>query len=216
MGPQPQPRTVTVAGSRIVGWVDRFVTRHGGTVAATQSDGYLLTGSDGETALLRPIIPLELVPDHEVSIDVLAQKLLEHSALDRRLGVVLVRRGGYAVGVAEATAVVASKSGTRYVQSRTAAGGWSQQRFARRRTNQADELVEAVAAHAEGIFSQQPRLDYLVTGGDKNLVREVLSEPIMRSFVEIPVAFHANTGDPKTATLGEVVVESRSIRITLS
>ena len=57
------------------------------------------------------------------------------------LAVVLVRRGGYAVGVASGDRLTAHKVGTRYVQSRTAAGGWSQQRFARRRANQADGLV---------------------------------------------------------------------------
>ena len=60
------------------------------------------------------------------------------------LAVVLVRRGGYAVGVASGDRLTAHKVGTRYVQSRTAAGGWSQQRFARRRANQADGLVGEV------------------------------------------------------------------------
>ena len=64
------------------------------------------------------------------------------------LGVVLVRRGGYACALVSGGSVAESKVGTRHVQSRTAAGGWSQQRFARRRGNQADALVEAVAGHA--------------------------------------------------------------------
>ena len=64
------------------------------------------------------------------------------------LGIILVRRGGYAVGLAHGDRLTAHKVGTRYVQSRTAAGGWSQQRFARRRANQADGLVGAVAEHA--------------------------------------------------------------------
>ncbi len=44
------------------------------------------------------------------------------------------------------------RSGTRHVQSRTAAGGWSQQRFARRRGKQADELVDAVVGHARRVL----------------------------------------------------------------
>ena len=63
------------------------------------------------------------------------------------LGVLLIRRGGYAVGLARGAAFAESKVGKRHVQSRTAAGGWSQQRFARRRGNQADELVRAVTEH---------------------------------------------------------------------
>ena len=44
-----------------------------------------------------------------------------------------------------AQSLSASKVGSRYVQSRTAAGGWSQQRFARRREGQAAQLVRAAA-----------------------------------------------------------------------
>ena len=52
------------------------------------------------------------------------------------------------MGVASGDRLTAHKVGTRYVQSRTAAGGWSQQRFARRRANQADGLVGAAVEHA--------------------------------------------------------------------
>jgi len=52
------------------------------------------------------------------------------------LGILLAL--GLLIGVASGDRLTAHKVGTRYVQSRTAAGGWSQQRFARRRTNQAD------------------------------------------------------------------------------
>ena len=57
----------------------------------------------------------------------------------------LVRRGGYACAVVRDGRVVTSKVGSRYVQGRTAAGGWSQQRFARRRDNQTAGLVGAAA-----------------------------------------------------------------------
>ena len=99
------------------------------------------------------------------------------------LGVVLVRRGGYAVGLASGGAFTASKVGSRHVQSRTAAGGWSQQRFARRRGKQADELVDAVVGHARRVLlgdDESPREGArgiprgLVVGGDRTLVREVL------------------------------------------
>ena len=85
------------------------------------------------------------------------------------LAVVLVRRGGYAVGVASGDRLTAHKVGTRYVQSRTAAGGWSQQRFARRRANQADGLVGAAAEHAVRLLTGI-RPAGVVLGGDKALV----------------------------------------------
>ena len=54
----------------------------------------------------------------------------------------LVRRGRWAVGVFDGADLVVSKVDARQVQGRTAAGGWSQQRFARRRGHQTDAVVE--------------------------------------------------------------------------
>ncbi len=63
--------------------------------------------------------------------------LIAHVLVDRTVGVLLVRRGGYAVGVFAGRKLTTSKVGSSYVQGATSAGGWSQQRFARRRANQA-------------------------------------------------------------------------------
>ena len=52
----------------------------------------------------------------------------------RRVGVLLVRRGGYAVGVFDGERLHRLESRfSSYVQGTTKAGGWSQQRYARRR-----------------------------------------------------------------------------------
>ncbi len=65
--------------------------------------------------------------------------------LPHRLGLLLVRKGAVAVGIAEGERLPVHKVDTRYVQGRTAAGGWSQQRFARRRDNQTKAaLADAV------------------------------------------------------------------------
>src|SRR5687768_69778 len=87
----------------------------------------------------------------------------------RRLGLLLVRRGGIAVGVAVGGELTASKVDSAYVQSRTAAGGWSQQRFARRRENQAKALAVGAADVAARLLTAGD-LDALVTGGDRALV----------------------------------------------
>src|SRR5690606_6460301 len=89
----------------------------------------------------------------------------------RRVGVVLVRRGGYAAGVFDGTALVASKVGSRLVQGRTAAGGWSQQRFARRRSNQAGKALEAAAETALRVLTPHLHgLDAVVLLGDRRAV----------------------------------------------
>ena len=106
-------------------------------------------------------------------------RLASLASQPRSIGAVLVRRGGYSVAVVSGGAVLASKTGTRHVQSRTAAGGWSQQRFARRRANQADALVEAVAEHAARIFAEH-RIEYVAPGGDRTLAEQVLAEPVLK------------------------------------
>ena len=93
------------------------------------------------------------------------------------LAVLLLRRGGYAVALAAEDGLLAHKVGSRHVQSRTAAGGWSQQRFARRRGNQADALVGAVQDHFVRILDGQPAPMALLVGGDKALAAEVLADP---------------------------------------
>src|SRR5438067_9960335 len=84
----------------------------------------------------------------------------------RRIGLLLARKGGVAVGIAVGDALEVSKVDSRYVQGRTAAGGWSQHRFARRRENQAR------AAAADGadiavplLVPAAPGLAAVVTAG---------------------------------------------------
>ena len=130
------------------------------------------------------------------------------------LGVLLVRRGGYAVGLARGPSFSDSKVGRRHVQSRTAAGGWSQQRFARRRGNQADELVRAVAEHTLRILPRGiPR--GLVVGGDKALVRAVLDDPRLAHLDELPRRELYDLPDPRRAVLEEALKRGRSVRVSI-
>jgi hypothetical protein len=130
------------------------------------------------------------------------------------LGVLLVRRGGYAVGLARGAVFAESKVGTRHVQSRTAAGGWSQQRFARRRGNQADELVRAVAEHALRIL---PRgiPEGLVVGGDKALVRAVLADPRLAHLDALPRRELYDLPDPRRDVLEDALRRGRAVRVTV-
>ncbi len=130
------------------------------------------------------------------------------------LALVLVRRGGYAVGVAEAGELVAHKTGTRYVQSRTAAGGWSQQRFARRRANQADGLVGAVAEHTLRLLSaHRPR--GLVLGGDRALAEAVVGDDRLADLRGLPRRELYDVPDPRLDVLRAAVQRARAVRLTI-
>jgi hypothetical protein len=138
------------------------------------------------------------------------------------LAVLLVRRGGYAVGLVHGGALVAHKVGKRHVQSRTAAGGWSQQRFARRRGNQADELVRAVRDHAVRLLVPAPVGESglsafaLVVGGDRTLVAEVLDDPRLAGLAGLPRRELYDVPDPTRAVLDAAVARGRAVRVTVS
>ena len=104
--------------------------------------------------------------------------LVAHALADRRVGVLLVRLGGYAAGVFDGTRLVASKVGSRQVHGRSAAGGQSQQRFARRREGQARQALAAAADTAAAVLLPAvSTLDAVVLGGDRRAVDEVLTDP---------------------------------------
>jgi hypothetical protein len=74
--------------------------------------------------------------------------------------------------------LVASKVDSTYVQGRTKAGGWSQQRYARRRGNQATKAyAEAADVAARLLLPSAASLDALVGGGDPGAVSAVLTDP---------------------------------------
>ncbi len=141
------------------------------------------------------------------------------------LGLVLVRRRGYAAGLAHADRLAAAKVGSRHIQGRTAAGGWSQQRYARRRANQTDELVGAVVRHvrrvvlgegpdAPGGVSGIPA--GLVVGGDRALVREVLGDPALAALARLPRRELPDLPDPSRAVLETALRRARAYRVELT
>ncbi len=149
-------------------------------------------------------------PGPEPAQRVVAREEFTHDPL----GVLLIRRGGYAVGLARGSAFADSKVGTRHVQSRTAAGGWSQQRFARRRGNQADELVRAVTEHTLRILPRDLPVA-LVVGGDKALVRAVLDDPRLAHLDPLPRRELYDLPDPRRAVLEDALRRGRAIRVTI-
>jgi hypothetical protein len=86
----------------------------------------------------------------------IAAMIAAHAQAPRAVGVLLVRLGGYAAGVFTGYPPVLAdaKVGSRLVHGRSAAGGWSQQRFARRREKQASEALDAAAGTAAAVFGR--------------------------------------------------------------
>jgi hypothetical protein len=107
---------------------------------------------------------------------------------------------------------VESKVGQRHVQGRTKAGGQSQQRFARRRDNQARQAYEAAADHAARILGEVR--GPVVTGGDHEAVKEVLVDSRLRG-LEVTGPWLA-VPDPRRGILEQAVLDAQAIRVDVT
>jgi hypothetical protein len=206
-------RAIVVDAARLARWVAGFEERRGTPVQLT-SDGpdVVLDGVDGERARLVFPAPDVLVQGTTFDdVDAFAGAVLE----PRRTAVVLARRGGYACALVDGDRVEVSKVGTRYVQGRTAAGGWSQQRFARRRANQTDDLVGACTEHAVRLLAGA-RAHLVVTGGDRELPDRVLADPRLRALAALPRGRRLDVGDPRSEVVKKLPLLLRQVTVQLS
>ena len=193
---------VLVPAVRIGRWLENVGQRHG-PVQLTVTDG-ALTGraEDGTTFAAR--LPFGAAYDGPPDPADFAAAL----APPPDWGVLLVRKGGFAVARLAGSALRESKVGQRHVQGRTKAGGQSQQRFARRRDNQARQAFEAAADHAARLLGG---LGPVVTGGDRAAVDEVLADHRLGHLVVVPPWLALP--DPRRAVLEQAVLDAASVRV---
>jgi peptide subunit release factor 1 (eRF1) len=195
---------VDVAPERLTRWLENFAGRHGPWTA----EGLLVTAEDGATAQLTPPPGVEDAKDLET--------LSREAGKPRRLGLLLARKGAVAVGVASGTQLVVSKVDTHYVQGRTAAGGWSQQRFARRRDNQAKAAAADGAGIAARLLLPEVRtLSALVTGGDHTAVDTILAAPPLQPLLALRSDRFLDVPEPRKTVLEEAIAQARAIRILI-
>jgi hypothetical protein len=203
-------RWVAVGPERLAGWIDRFAAAHGGVAESTvDPDAVRLTAADGTVAELAvPFPPLR---------GSLPGDLVAHALADRRVGVLLVRLGGYAAGVFDGSRLVASKVGSRQVHGRSAAGGQSQQRFARRREGQARVALAAAADTAAAVLIPVvSTMDAMVLGGDRRAVDEVLADRRLAPLRPLVAEARLDVPDPRLKVLQATPDLFRAVRIRLS
>jgi hypothetical protein len=196
-------RWVEISPERLKGWLDGFYGRHDG---ATEEALVLTGASNGDTAALHP--PPGVVAEN---IDA----LLEGVARPPLIGLLLARRGAAAVGVADGTKLVDSKVERFYVQGRTAAGGWSQQRYARRRGNQTDAAIEDTAELAVRILGGRSDLAAVVCGGDRSMLDLVLADRRLEGVAALRHPHLLEVAEPRLTVLEEAAVTARKVRIHL-
>jgi hypothetical protein len=157
-----------------------------------------------------PFPPLAFDVDEPVAA------LVEHVQRPRTVGVLLARRGGYAAGVFAGSELIASKVGSSYVQGTTKAGGWSQQRYARRRANQASAaFADAADVAARILLPRLDDLDAVVCGGDRFAVDAVLADVRLEPLRPLVTGGLLPVPDPRLKVLQATPEQFTSARIRL-
>ncbi len=143
---------------------------------ALKSDtGLVLIVGAEESIAIAPPFPLADVDAGSVHDGAVFRPLVEALNARRLVGIILLRLGAYAVGVADGGELAVTKTGTRYVKGRHRAGGQSQRRFERNRATWVARLFGEVCEVAESrIGPYAHRLDALAVGGDRHVLGDFL------------------------------------------
>ena len=193
---------MTTSPERLQRWLDGFAARHGPVSRELDDRTLRLTAQDGALAEL------------EVPFPPLAGTLVEHVLRERQVGVLLVRLGGSACGVFDGPRLVASKVTTRQVHGRSAAGGQSQQRFARRRDGQVRVALDAFADTAVRVLLPAVgSLDAVVTGGERTAVDAVLADRRLAALRPLLTGRLLDGPDPRLAVLAASYDQLRAVWI---
>jgi hypothetical protein len=166
----------------------------------TYADGEVRIDAAGELIVVRPPFGLAHEGQYE---SVLLEPLFDALTADRVVAALLVRLGGYAVGVFEGERLVASKVGSRFVKGRHKKGGSSSGRFRRRREEQARALIEEAAEVAVSVLELwRERVEFVALGGDRAAINGVLAaSPDLGWLAERALPRFFTVSDPRQAVL---------------
>jgi hypothetical protein len=206
-------RAVEVPPERLDGWFSRFGSRHGGIASTAVTPGrYVVTAVDGATAAAAAPFG-EFTPTGEVDGRWL-DPLLTWAFASRRIGLLLVRLGGHSIGVAQDGVVLVSTTDSRQVHGRNKAGGWSQQRFARRREGQARVALQAAADDAARVLAPRVgELDAVVLGGDRQALDALRGDRRLDGVFALAAPRVLDVPEPRRAVLDDAAVRARAVEV---
>ena len=142
------------------------------TGRTTYADGAARIETPQETVTVRPPFGLAHARVYD-SVEL--GPLFDALAREYVVAAVLVRMGGYAVGLFEGERLVASKVGTRFVKGRHKKGGSSANRFRRRREEQERALIEAAGETAARVLEpHRTTIEHVALGGDRAAATKVV------------------------------------------
>jgi hypothetical protein len=210
-------KSVEVAADRIVGWFARFTERHQNVRSVELSTERLrVEALDGATATATvPFAPLVL--DGPVAdLDSALALLVEHLVRPRLIGLVLVRLGGHSVGIARGGTVLVSTTDHLPVHGRNKAGGWSQQRFARRRVGQARVAAQHAAADVRRVLGPRVgELNTVVLGGDPHMLAALRAESGLAEVFALAQPRVLDVPEPRRTVLDEAAKRVLGLEIVV-
>jgi hypothetical protein len=231
-------RAIEVEPERLLGWFDRFAARHGGLIGVRCTGREVrVAAADGASAEVvvpfgglprgvmasaEPAGPRDAVEPatSRLRVEQPAAAVLDalhaHLAVPRRIGIVLVRLGGYSIGVAVGGIVETSTTGARPVHGRNRKGGSSSGRFARRRDNQARVALDAAAdAVARFLLPVAPTLDAVVLGGDVAALDDLRADRRLAALLARAEPRVLDVPEPRRAVLDEAARRALAVEIVV-
>ncbi len=209
-------RAVEVEPERLAGFLERFTAGHGGVLSTTVSPHRVdVAAADGWLASIPvPFGPIPTQPGEHAGLAV--ADLLDHLLVPRTIGLLLVRLGGYSMGIGRAGVVLTSSTGSRLVHGRSAAGGQSQQRFARRREGQARVALQAAAdTAARVLLPRAVELDAVILGGDTAALRALAADPRLTALLERAEPRVLDIPEPRRAVLDDAARRACCVEVQL-
>ncbi|MFD4644436.1 acVLRF1 family peptidyl-tRNA hydrolase [Lentzea sp. NPDC058436] len=200
----PGGRAVEVEPERVEGWIGRFADRHGVVEIHVTESQVVVSAQDGATA--------SFATRGGTSVTEVVERLAE----PRRVGLVLVRLGGHSVGVAFGGKVEVSTTDRKQVHGRIRAGGWSQQRFARRREGQARVALQAAADDvARVLVPRLAELDGVVLGGDWQALDVLRNDRRLSGVFSMAEDRVLDVPEPRRSVLDEAAERARCVEIVI-
>jgi hypothetical protein len=189
----------------------RLEPLEGASGRTTYADNTVVIDSQTENLTVRPPFGLRHTGDYD---RVHVAPLLEEIAEDHVVAALLVRLGGYAVGVFDGERLAASKVGSRFVKGRHKKGGSSANRFRRRREEQAHALFEEAAETAAAVLEPwRARIQFVALGGDRAAVDAVLARPELAWLRERALSRFFTVPDPRQRVLEELPYDLYAVEV---
>ncbi|MDV6013205.1 acVLRF1 family peptidyl-tRNA hydrolase [Haloechinothrix sp. LS1_15] len=210
-------RAVEVPPHRLRRWFDNFARRNDGVrETGIGAEEVTVWGGNGTVATAAvPFPPLSGASSGTYQ-GLAVDALVEHAERSRRIGLVLLRKGAHSIGVVEDGSVVASRTARHRVQGRNAAGGWSQQRFARRRQEQAADALRRAADDVEELLVPEVvRLDAIVLGGDRGALDELRADRRLAPVLHLATGRVLDVPEPRRSVLDEAAERAVAVEVVV-